>query len=274
MKNFILASVVSMSLMSVSCYGNSNESIKSSNDKTKGEKIEKEFNLSNFSKLDISSAFDVVVHKSDKYSVKITISTELEEDLVVTLFGDELDISLNNSLNKRHPMDAILKAEISMPNLEGLDLSGATTFTCDDTFKVNEFDCELSGASKISKLTVEANEADFDISGASKAYIYGGFNNVSIECSGASKLNIEGKTKLLSADCSGASSIDAYELIANEAEIEASGTSNVEISVIDVIREIDASGLSGVKYKSSDNCRIIEQEVSGMSKLTKTGTLK
>jgi len=86
--------------------------------------VTREMDLEGFTKLEISSAFDVDLTQSSIYSVVITTDDNVADDVRVTLSGDTLSIGLSPQTWSLG--NVTLRAEISMPRLEGAELSGAT----------------------------------------------------------------------------------------------------------------------------------------------------
>lgn len=90
---------------------------------------------------------------------------------------------------------------------------------------------EVSGATKFSLVDLKNDELKLDISGVSK-------------------VKLSGVTGNLSAEISGASHVDAENLKAATATIEASGASHVEVNVSEEL-VADASGASKINYSGS-----------------------
>ncbi|MEQ1923480.1 MAG: DUF2807 domain-containing protein, partial [Pyrinomonadaceae bacterium] len=89
---------------------------------------------------------------------------------------------------------------------------------------------------------------------------------LTIDSSGASKIKISGETAKLTVDVSGASKIDAETLTTGNANIDASGASNVTVNVTGDLRA-EASGASRISYTGTPTN--ITKDTSGASKVTK-----
>jgi hypothetical protein len=114
---------------------------------------------------------------------------------------------------------------------------------------------------RISAPSIESVEA----SGVCKVSLAGVKNSeLRIDTSGASKIRLEGETTSLSVDVSGASSVDGENLKAENANVEASGASNVSVFVTGRLVS-DASGASKIGY--SGNPASVEKNTSGASKV-------
>jgi len=110
---------------------------------------------------------------------------------------------------------------------------------------------------RISAPDIESVEA----SGVSKVTL-SGLNNseLKLDTSGASKVKVEGETTNLTVDVSGASQIDAENLKAEIATVDASGASHVSVFAVNQLRA-DASGASKIFYTGSP--KSVEKTSSG-----------
>ena len=254
------------------------------------------FDCKGFTDLDLSGMVKVNLVKSDKYKVEVTLPREFEEYLLVRVEGSELKIgwkkSIPTKLQKKYG-DWTCEAEIAMPELRELEMSGVTSLQCNDTFDLGrgEFSLDMSGASKVAALNVNAdkieadisgacsykvtgifNEAELDISGAAngsftinadrletevsgagKTTIDGSFGKADIEVSGGCELRLKGKVGTLKADASGAAKLKAMGIVAQEAFLQTSGAAICEVNVTRSIVINDATGVSKIRYKAPEN---------------------
>ena len=88
-----------------------------------GKLATQEFNFSDFKRVDVSSAFEVEIAQSGSYHVSVTADDNLFEYIEVSKEGETLKIGLKTVTNLG---PATLKAQITMPQLSGLILSGAS----------------------------------------------------------------------------------------------------------------------------------------------------
>ncbi len=234
-----------------------------------GEVITEKKDFTNFTALDISSAFEVDITQSSTYSVVISADEDLFDYIEVTQTGSELKIYLSPhhiftdfTLGKR-----VLKAEISMASLHELvisgaskgtvtgfksasplklDVSGATTLKLTD-IAAGDTDCEVSGASKLTG-NLTAGQADFNISGASSMDLSGVTNNMRIGVSGASRADLEEfRAGNVDVTLSGASEATVY--VSELLDIEVSGASRLYFVGNPTLGETNISGASTIKHK-------------------------
>jgi hypothetical protein len=140
-----------------------------------------------------------------------------------------------------------LKAKITLPTLEGLNLSGATKGTVAG-FKSNKaLDVELSGASQLSG-EIQSGNANFELSGASKATLKGSAQDVKVVVSGASTLDLENfAVQNLSANASAASNVTAS--IKGKLDVELSGASTLNYLGSPQLGKTNITGASNLRKK-------------------------
>ncbi|MDZ7934183.1 MAG: PspC domain-containing protein [Emticicia sp.] len=174
---------------------------------------EKKFDLKGFDKVEVGGAFVVTIRRGDTF--EIIADTDDQKDL------NDIDFEVrNNTLEIGHKdkfsfgrRNETVRINITMPSLEGLDISGASTLkVIGFKDKNKDLDIQLSGASKAA-IDVEVRKIEFDASGASKADLRGS----------AEKVNI---------DISGACHIDAKRMEINQARADASGASHISFGKV------------------------------------------
>ena len=202
-----------------------------------------EYSFSDFKKVEIGSAFKFDIRQSDTYSVSITADDNVIDDVKVSKSGDTLkiDLSLFGSLGS-----VTLEAEITMPQLVGLDISGASRGSVSGFSSSDNIDIELSGASR---LTGDITAGDIDI-----------------EASGASNIELTGSAGNLVADVSGASRCSLDDFPVNDADVEFSGASSGTINLSGRL-DADISGASRLYYIGEPTMGNVN--TSGASSLSK-----
>ncbi|MFC1900450.1 head GIN domain-containing protein [Chloroflexota bacterium] len=233
------------------------------------EVITEELDFTDFTEVDVGSAFEVEITRSDTFSVVINAAESLYDYVEVTKSGNELKIYLN----PRHIFTDFtigaktLKAEISMPELRQLQISGASTGTITGFKSESDLDIEVSGASTLKIVDGGMDDAAFEVSGASRISGNLTADEMDIDISGASRVELSGSADELVTDVSGASKLDMENFILQDASIELSGASEGTLNVkgkVDAqlsgasrlyfygnpdIGKLDVSGASTVKHK-------------------------
>ena len=226
------------------------------------------FNCKDFTGLDLSGIVDVNLVKSDSYKVEVTLPSVLQEYLLVWVRNGVLKIGWNKPIPsklQRQLDNWTCKAEIAMPELRKVEMSGTTSLRCDDTFDLGrgELSLDLSGASHIKSLKANAGKLDAEISGASSCITYGSFHEVELDLSGASSNNFMIKTDKLEADISGATKV-SLDGDFGKVELDASGACEVNLKGTIGTLEVDASGASNVKALNAETENAV-LETSGAS---------
>jgi hypothetical protein len=86
----------------------------------------REYDLSDFTRVEISSAFEFAISQADSYRVSVTADDNLFQHLDISRDGETLKIGLKTILSLG---SATLQAEIAMPRLLEVDISGASSGT-------------------------------------------------------------------------------------------------------------------------------------------------
>jgi hypothetical protein len=149
-----------------------------------GKQTTKEFKLTGFTSVDASSAFHVEITRGDKFSVAVTADDNLLELIKVAKDGETLHIALEDG--KKSIQSGKWKAVITMPKLDGLNISGAVHATLKG-FKGGDLKVRAHGASRLDG-DIEAGKLDLEAVGASQATLHGSTKDAKLKATGASKL--------------------------------------------------------------------------------------
>jgi len=231
--------------------------------KGSGDLETKQFDFSDFTKVDISSAFEVEIIKSDSYDISITADDNLFEHIQVSKEGETLKIGLK-TISIRWPVT--LKAKVTMPQLRGLNFSGATRGTVSGFSSTENLDIDVSGASSLDLVGMSTGDAKFDISGASKVTGDITTGDAEFDVSGASTVQLEGSASDLVAKAGGASRVKLAGFTVNNADIRLSGASNGTVNLVGRL-DADLSGASKLSYIGEPTMGNIN--TSGASSLSK-----
>lgn len=226
-------------------------------------KIEtREFNLSDFTHVEVGSAFEVDITRSDSYRVSITTNENLFDYLHVSQKGSTLIIRLKPY---HKYIRTTQKASITLPDLYGLRLSGATTGKVKGFSSSHPLEIGLSGASSLDIDDLEAGDTQFDISGASKALGSIKIANGRFVVSGASTVELGGSATDASLKASGASHARLANFSVMDAVVNLSGASDATINASGRL-DVNLSGASRLNYIGNPTLRDIN--VSGASTLS------
>lgn len=202
---------------------------------------ERTFTVEDFNRLEMGSAFTIIVRQGATFSVEATGDVRNLDDLVVFRNGSTLVAYYDRHANRRHTTTL----HITMPDLAGANFSGASVSDVQGFEREEEFELILSGAS-VSK-------------------VYPGFSDVKLNVSGASKLDLLGTGNLLHATVSGASELKAQNFPTEDAWLDVSGASTARVSVSNRL-DVIVSGASSVRYLGNPD---VHPTVTGGSSLIK-----
>jgi Putative auto-transporter adhesin, head GIN domain len=186
------------------------------------------YTFTDFTTINVSSAFKVNVTQSSQYSIIITANEESLDQIEVNKAGNTLTIAVKpgaifTNFNSQ--------AQITMPKLESVVFSGATHGTAEGFNSQDPINIKLSGASSLDVKSFQAGNLTTDISGASSFTATGTANDLVCIASGASNLNL-------------------LNLEVNNANMNLSGASHATINVSGRL-DADVSSASSLEYTGS-----------------------
>lgn len=192
-----------------------------------------------FSKIEVSSAFDVTVGIAHEQSVMLHVDDNLVDRLDVAVSNETLHIGLKPGSAVRN---ATLRASVTATALTGITIRGASKVYLTKALTGDSIDVTESGASRLYG-SLQVGSSTLELSGASNAILTGSANHVTATVSGASKLA-------------------ADRLRTTDLTIDLSGASSAAVNVTGTI-SAGASGLSTLTYVG--NPTFTRREVSGAS---------
>lgn len=205
--------------------------------------------VSSFNEISVSGSIDLFLSPDEKETVVVSANDNRYRDRIVTrVVNNRLEIYFDNKGNFRWPDNMKLKAYVSFKTLQKIKASGSSDVFVNGVINSESLELSLSGSS--------------DFQGAMHV------ERLVLHQSGSSDSRISGKAERIKIDVSGASDVKGYDMEVNYCEVEASGASDIQITVNKemsarasgasdiyykgngVIREVKSSGASSVKKKS------------------------
>ncbi|MFC1899551.1 GIN domain-containing protein [Chloroflexota bacterium] len=247
-----------------------------------------------------------IIH-TDSYGVSVTMDDNMFDHIQVTKDGETLKIGITSKIALITIADFRTTAReivIRMPELTGLDISGASKGIVYGFETSEEMEIDVSGASELSfrdlatgDIDIDASGASFiqmtgsvqgmvvDISGASRielvklsaddaelslsgaSHIEGNLNadNIDFDLSGASTALLNGSSGDIRIDASGASRVDLPDLTVNNSDVSLTGASSASIN-IDGKLDMSLSGASLLNYAGTP--KLGEINLSGSSTIS------
>ena len=208
-----------------------------------GKVVTQEEAITGFDKVDISQSFSVDITQVESFSVVIRVDDNLAEHLHVVKQGSTLKIGLDPSRSYTI-VSATMEAEVTMPELLALDLSGSSEASVSGFESTKSLVVDLSGNSDL-RGDIQAGDSRFDVSGNSSVTIAGSAVDVSV-------------------DASGSSEADLADFPASDGVVNASGSSTVTVNLSGKL-DADASGASDIYYLGEPD--LGEIDTSGSSSI-------
>jgi len=169
-----------------------------------GHVVEKEINVSNFERVDLSGIYSVDISIGDEQSVSVKAEENLMKYLKVKVSNNTLIFDTKRNLSPRKG----IKAFVVLKSLKGINASGAS-FAKAENIDAANISIDISGASKV-EISGSSDNLELDVSGAAKLYAKNFVcKKISADVSGAGNAVINVIEKLY-ADVSGAGSLNYY----------------------------------------------------------------
>lgn len=202
-----------------------------------------EYAFADFTKIEISTAFEFEIQQSSSYNISVTADDNVMDYVEVSKVGQTLKIGLGTGTWFG---PKTLRASVAMPELRGLTVSGASRGDVYDFSSTEDVSIRVSGASRVNG-DITAGNIEFDISGASTVQLEGSANDMVAGVSGASRCNLG-------------------SFIVNNADVNFSGASSGTINLNGRL-DANVSGASRLSYIGEPTMGTIN--TSGASTLSK-----
>jgi hypothetical protein len=188
-----------------------------------GRTVTKSLDLAGFNAVDVSNAIRVNIKQGEAFSVSVTADDNLWDRLQLRTSGQTLQVGLQpGAYNNTH-----ISAEITMPALSKLSLSGASQGNISGFKSGSGLNLDLSGAIRASG-DAQAGAANFSLSGASNVSLSGAADSLVLDSSGASKAELT-------------------DFALDKANVTLSGASNTHLSVKSNL-DYELSGAAHLTY--------------------------
>lgn len=185
--------------------------------------------LGEFSNISISSAIDLYISQSSEYAVAVSAKdAKLVKSITTEVKNGTLYISFDGSGFKDWGSGKQMKAYVSIKNIGRLQASGSCDIYVDGSINATDLTISLSGSSDFKGIV--------------------NVQNLRLEASNSSDFHISGKTINLKVTATGSSDVKGYDLIADNCDIEASGASDVKLTINKQLKA-KTSGSSNITYK-------------------------
>jgi len=193
-----------------------------------GQRSTRSYDVTGFDRIDVSGQWSVTIERGDAWSLAVEAPVEILEAVEVERDGDELSIGYEGGWCPGCSRDdaSALKATITMPELEELDLSGTTSLSFSG-FEGRSLSLDVSGGVALRGGASRFGTLTLDLSGAGNVDLADvAVTDADVDVSGAGNVKLQMAGGRLTGDMSGAANLE-YSGTVSEERVEKSGFVNV-----------------------------------------------
>jgi Putative auto-transporter adhesin, head GIN domain len=203
----------------------------------------KTWDLTGFDRVQVRSTFRAAITKGTTFKVTTTADDNVLPLLQVVKDGTTLKIGLSRG---SYRLKSQLKADVTLPTLLGLDITGASKGTLKGFQSERELKLGISGSSELAgSLAVET--CDFKVDGSSTLNGSIQAKDLDLDIDGASHVTLTGEVKDAKIDVDSASSVTLTGLILQNADVKVSGASHASVDARGKLK-YELSSASSLKY--------------------------
>lgn len=190
--------------------------------------------------------YDISLIDGEEGQLVLTGEDNILDYIETEVKGGTLVIKSKDNKNLIPSQGKTVSIIIPVDEIDRIRLSGSGNFIGKKTLKTDDLDLQVSGAKNID-LSVEAAD-------------------ISLATSGSSNIRLAGNGEELKIRSSGSSNVKAYGLEVDEAHLELSGSSDVELTVNEsLISRVSGSG--NIRYRG--NPEKVRSQISGSGAVSK-----
>lgn len=214
--------------------------------KGSGNVVTIERTTSDYDGVSVSGFYNVELVEGTEGKLTLKGEDNILDNIETEVRGGTLRIKSIDNMNLVPSRNESVFITIPVDEIDKIRLSGSGNFVGKKTLKMNGLDIQVSGSRNID-LTLEAD-------------------NVSVQTSGSSNIQLNGRTEEIKVQSSGSSNVKAFDLEADEATFELSGSSDVEITVNEsLVSRVSGSG--HIRYHG--NPEKVDSNISGSGRVSK-----
>lgn len=188
------------------------------------DRIEKDYNIEDFTKIYLKGPYEVHLRQSGKCSLTIIAKEEYIDRLDVDSDGEELTIELDG---KNYKKKRAIEVYVNFKDLERLEIQGAVDLTCENQIRTTNLKLEFEGAGNV-ELNISADK-------------------IISEISGVGNFEIEGEAEYHKVEFDGIGNYDAKDLISKYTIVESNGIGSVKVYASNRFKG-EATGIGSIDY--------------------------
>ena len=243
-------------------------------------------NVENFTKISFRFPGKLYLKQGSPQKVELEGDKDVLEEVETDVEGSRLVIGKEGKWFKWDNDDDKITVYITMPNIEGVSVSGSGSVIGQATIRTGDVDLNVSGSGSLTLNIDATGDVGADVSGSGDIDLKGDCESFDSHVSGSGKVRLEASIKNratfgvsgsgrieasgsaddVKTNISGSGKILAADLQTNRCEVRISGSGDVEINVKN---ELDAniSGSGNVSYRG--NPGKVNSHASGSGKVRK-----
>ena len=205
------------------------------------EKIEKNYNLDDFTRIYLRGPYEVHLRQTNECGLTILAKEAYHDRLEVSSSGGELSIELDG---KNYKKTTAIEVYINFKDLEKLEIEGAVDLQCENQIKTSNLKIEFEGAGNV-ELNVNTDKIIAEIAGVGNFEIEGETEYHKIEFDGIGSYDAKDlRSKYTIVESNGIGSVSVYASLKFKGEANGIGSVDYYGDPDDV--SVDASGLGSV----------------------------
>ncbi len=218
----------------------------------KGEIVSSTLTVGNFTELEASGAFDIVVSQGDIQIVELTGHQNIIDKVKTSLVNDHLEIDLERGCYN----DYELTIYVTVPDINEIKLNGSGDIIIEEFDELDQLDLIITGSGNIyGDYNFPINNLLFYISGSGNIDFATSALNITSEIEGSGNVILSGTTITHEAIITGSGSFRTFNLITDNTSINIVGSGDCEVYVNNTL-DIDISGSGNIYYKGHPNLNI------------------
>lgn len=192
-----------------------------------GERTSRTYDLNGFDGVETNGQWRVTIERGDAWRVEVEMPVELADEIEVEVRSDRLSLGFGQGWCPGCFRDGLeLQATITMPAMESLESSGASTIAFSG-FDGSTLSLDVSGAGRLRGTASRFDRLELDMSGAAEIDLDDvPVMDADVDISGAGNVDLRMAGGRLSGDISGAANLEYSGTVSAET-IDRSGMVNV-----------------------------------------------
>ncbi|MBT3363295.1 MAG: hypothetical protein HN929_00960 [Chloroflexi bacterium] len=208
-----------------------------------GNLITEQEDYTDFTQVEINSAFEYTITQSDTFSIGITADDNVMPYVNVTKVGNRVKVALDNvSLRNAH-----YEANITMPTLSGVLIDSASRGSISGFDSTGALSLTVTSASRLTLVDITAGAITANVNSASTVTGTLNASSLNLNASGASTVQITGSATEADLTVGGASKALLVGFPIGNVDVTVDGASKATLNVSGTL-DINADGASTVQY--------------------------